>query len=521
MEKQGSILIRRTSKKESWLKYVQSISEKSLELDNYYKEREILYQENDRQQEIVLRPDPLTEIALLGKPAENDSENIFYFGAQNQINREIRKLEEAMEAKERHLRAKARRQPRKPIKLRNYSAARTKTSSSTMDPDQLALPSTATLALPPSTDTPTVAPQENKKQKRKIQSTTQVPNKTKKSRPEIQKERKTVEEIMMAHLPTLQPNSKKTNRPRKIVLLDKALPSSAPPIRKKRRRLASKSDSAKKVKSNLENVSKLNDHGSVFDQFGECSVPPQDPPQSLIEELPPPPSTDKQSSTPQQNDPMRIPAQDKSNLALDYHADFEDSDTEMDQNDSLLTPLEASPTFPIVSTPEPVRPPDRASVSTDSGKESNESIEVQLPSPILELPPVSSREPSPVFETPTKSSYVPVNLAMFETSQYENKKSSGLFHLEDSSDEESIDQDSDNDVVIVATRNKYVPDEVITIDDSDTEPISVDTGAQVEFICYKENNAALGEIEIDTWLDARRLPVEFSYHVGQKIKYGE
>ena len=87
--KQGSILIRRTSKKESWLKYVQSISEKSLELDNYYKEREILYQENDRQQEIVLRPAPQTEIALLGKPAENDSENIFYLGAQNQINREF------------------------------------------------------------------------------------------------------------------------------------------------------------------------------------------------------------------------------------------------------------------------------------------------------------------------------------------------------------------------------------------------------------------------------------------------
>ena len=53
MKKQGSILIRRTSKKESWLKYVQSISEKSLELDNYYEERKIHFQKNE-EEEIVL-----------------------------------------------------------------------------------------------------------------------------------------------------------------------------------------------------------------------------------------------------------------------------------------------------------------------------------------------------------------------------------------------------------------------------------------------------------------------------------
>ena len=70
--------------------------------------------------------------------------------------------------------------------------------------------------------------------------------------------------------------------------------------------------------------------------------------------------------------------------------------------------------------------------------------------------------------------------------------------MEDISDEKTVDEASENDV----------PGEVIIIDDSDTKSISVDT-------------AALGGIEIDAWLDARKLPVEFSYHVGQKIKYSE
>merc|ERR1719394_601677 len=91
MEEKGSILISRNRIKLG-LNYVQSISEKALELDNYYKEREILYQENAKQEEIVLRPAPITEIALLEKPAGDEAENNFYFGAQCQINREIRKL---------------------------------------------------------------------------------------------------------------------------------------------------------------------------------------------------------------------------------------------------------------------------------------------------------------------------------------------------------------------------------------------------------------------------------------------
>ena len=517
MENQGSILISRNRIKLE-LNYVQSISEKALELDNYYKEREILYQENAKQEEIVLRPAPITEIALLDKPAGDEAENNFYFGAQCQINREIRKLEDAMEAKERHLRAKARRQtrkdtpkePRKPIKLRNYSAEPTKKST-----DQLALPSTATLALPP-TDTPTPTPQESTRPKRKIQIRTQTPKKTKISRQEIPKEKKTVEEIMMAHLQPLQPNVKKSNGPRKIVLLDKALPSSAPPIRKKRRRLVSKSDSAKKVKNNFENVSKLNDHGTVFDQFGECPVQPQEP--IMAEEVPPSPSKDKPSPAPQRNDPMCTSSQDKSSFVTDYQADFEDSDTEtVSQNDSLLTPSDRSPASPIVSsTPKPIIPLD-IPISSDSGKESNESIEVQSPS--LELPPVSSREPSPLSETSTPTTaYVP-NIAMAESGpniNYFNK------FLEDSEDDEqSANQESEDDCFIVATGNKYSPEEVITLDDSDAEVEAIDTGPDVEIIGVEESNAVLGEIEVNAWLDARRRPVGFSYRVGQKIKYGK
>ena len=526
MEKQDAVLISRNRIKLG-LNYVQSISEKALELDNYYKEREILYQEYAKQEEIILRPAPITEIALLDKPAGDEAENDFYFGAQCQINREIRKLEDAMEAKERHLRAKARRQtrkdtpkePRKPIKLRNYSAKPTKKSTSTIDPDQLALPSTATLALPP-TDTPTPTPQESKRPKRTIQIRTQTPKKTKISRQEIPKEKKTVEEIMMAHLQPLQPNIKKTNGPRKIVLLDKALPSSAPPIRKKRRRLVSKSDSAKKVKNNLENVSKLNDHGTVFDQFGECPVPPQEP--MLTEEVPPSPSKDKPSPTPKRNDLLCISSQNKNIQSFechaDYHADFEDSDTEMDQNDSLLTSSDRSPASPIVSsTPKPIIPLD-IPISSDSGKESNESIEVRSPS--LELPPVSSREPSPLSETSTTTpAYVP-NLEIDESSRTCLEKFMKFFQ-DSEDDEQSVNQESEDDCFIVATGNKYAPEEVIMLDDSDAEVEAIDTGPDVEIIGVEENNAVLGEIEINAWLDARRLPVGFSYQVGQKVKYGE
>ena len=543
MEKQYEILIDRIDRNKSGLNYVQSISENALELDNYYKEREILYQENAKQEEIVLRPAPITDLALLAKPPENDVENLFYFGAQCQINREIRRLEDSIEAKERHLRAKARRQPRKnaasketrkPIKLRHYSAEKTKKSTSTTDSDQLALPSTATLALPSTTDTPTPTrtptPKENKKQKRKIQIRTQVPKKTKISRKEIPKEKKTVEEIMMAHLPTLTPNIKKSNGPKKIILIDKALPSSAPPIRKKRRRLASKSDSksdSKKVKNNLENVSKLNDHGSVFDQFGECPVPPQEP----IEELPPSPPKDKPPSTPKRNDPIWPTAESQSQnqssfeCHAEYHADFEDSDTETpSQNDSLLSPSETSPASPIFSsTPEPIIPPDSNKldilVSTDSGKESNESIEVRSSS--LELPPVSSREPSPPSETSTPTTvYIP-NLALFDSgpNDYFNK------FLEDSEDDARSTNEESDDCIIVATGNRYAPEviEVITLDDSDAEVEAIDTGPEGGLIAVKleEKKAVLGEIEIDAWLDAKRLPVGFSYQVGQKVKYGE
>jgi len=544
MEKQNEILINRIDRNKSGLNYVQSISENASELDNYYKEREILYQENAQQEEIVLRPAPITDLALLDKPPENDIENLFYFGVQCQFNREIRRLEDSMEAKERHLRAKARRQPRKnaapkearkPIKLRHYSAKQTKKSTLSTDSDQLALPSTATLALPSTTDTPTPTPKENKKQKRKTQIRTQVPKKTKISRKEIPKEKKTVEEIMMAHLPTLTPNIKKSNGPKKIILIDKALPSSAPPIRKKRRRLASKSDSksdSKKVKNNLESVSKLNDHGSVFDQFGECPVQPQEP--MSIEELPTSPSKDKPSSTPKRNDPMCSTAKSQSqnqsifecnaDYHVDYQADFEDSDTETpSQNDSLLSPTETSPASPIVSsTPEPIIPPDSNKidilVSTDSGKESNESIEVQSPS--LELPPVSSREPSPPSETSTPTTaYIP-NLELFDSGPNDYFKK----FLEDSEDDEQpVNQESDDDCFIVSTGNRYAPKVVITLDDSDAEVEAIDTGPEGGLIAVKleEKKAVLGEIEIDAWLDARRLPVGFSYQVGQKVKYGE
>ena len=275
----------------------------------------------------------------------------------------------------------------------------------------------------------------------------------------------------------------------------------------------------------MENVSKLNDHGSVFDQFGECPVPPQEP----IEELPPSPPKDKPPSTPKRNDPMCPTAKSQSQSSFecyaDYHADFEDSDTETpSQNDSLLSPSETSPASPIVSsTPEPIIPPDSNKidilVSTDSGKESNESIEVRSSS--LELPPVSSREPSPPSETSTPTSvYVP-NLALFDSgpNDYFDK------FLEDSEDDARSTNEESDDCIIVATGNRYAPEviEVIELDDSDAEVEAIDTGPEGGLIAVKleEKKAVLGEIEIDAWLDARRLPVGFSYQVGQKVKYGE
>ena len=94
--------------------------------------------------------------------------------------------------------------------------------------------------------------------------------------------------------------------------------------------------------------------------------------------------------------------------------------------------------------------------------------------------------------------------------------------LEDSEDDEqSANQESEDDCFIVATGNKYAPEEVITLDDSDAEVEAIDTGPDVEIIGVEESNAVLGEIEVNAWLDARRRPVGFSYRVGQKIKYGK
>jgi hypothetical protein len=137
----------------------------------------------------------------------------------------------------------------------------------------------------------------------------------------------------------------------------------------------------------------------------------------------------------------------------------------------------------------------------------------------LELPPVSSREPSPLSETSTPTTaYVP-NIAMAESGpniNYFNK------FLEDSEDDEqSANQESEDDCFIVATGNKYSPEEVITLDDSDAEVEAIDTGPDVEIIGVEESNAVLGEIKVNAWLDARRRPVGFSYQVGQKIKYAE
>jgi len=522
MEQRDSILIERNpsaiNMMSSTLNYVQSISEKSLELDNYYKERELIYQENAEQEEIVLRPAPNPEIGLLEKPAEN----LFYFGAQFQIIREIRKLEDSMEAKERHERAKTHKtkKPRKSIKLRNYCAKRTKNDGACQT---IATHSDDLLALSQSIDTPMI-----NKQKRKIQVRTHVPQKPKIPRLEIPKNKKTVEEIMMAHL---QPKLKITplNKPKKIVLIDKALPNSAPIIRKKRRRLISKSVTAKKTKSDLEKVSKLNDHGSIFNQFGDSSVPFSELP--LVEELPSP-STDKPWSNPRQKNPTFKSSQDKlaSSVFLteDYQADFEDSDEEID---SLLTPANTSPVFPIVtSSPDSRRSPDLKildrPVSTDSGKESNESFEVrsrkslsQAPSsPILALPAVSSREPSPLLET-SSIGYIP---SMVEPDQFKSQNLPQLFQLAESDDTEATDQESENDIAFVASYHKtdlYNPAEIIALD-SDPEPI-INSSSDVEIIMYEENKAMIDKIEIDAWLDAKRLPIGFSYQVGHKIKYAE
>ena len=525
MDLQGNELIRRipSSTYHSRLSYEKSISEKSAELEYFYRERKLIYEENARQEEIVLRPVAIPEdqTSALDEPFES----LFYFAPESQINREIRKLEDAMEARERHTRAKAAREKTKtavtvkmPIKLRKFAANRSKKSISTPSSDKLALPQTPTLPLSQDVVDPIDQP------RKKIMTL-----RSRNSKLDISKEKKTVEEMMMAHLQSIPKIPSKPRKSGKTILLHTALPSSAPKIGNKRRREASNSNSTKKAKTpsnNFDEPSKLNDHGSVFDQFGKGSVPetsvPEDEP--MIEKPTPQPKVDEPTSK-----------EDKSKIDVDpyqyYLDDFDDSDTETEnQNDSLLA--DTSPGSPtIASSPHPIRPPNLKDtpVSTDSGKDSDESVDTRSPTSTSPgLPSFSLREPETIMPT---NIYAP-KLPLFEDNQSidENiqKSRSNHYSEEEVSDIEErvshrseVDPDSDNDVVFVDARNKFDPQDVVTIEDSDTEEIN-DTGPDLEIIsCDHKDIVDIDQIKSGDWLDVRRLPLGFQFHVGQKIKYGK
>ena len=546
IDQQDSEVIRRNPSNSTYskLNYLESIIEKTSELENYYKEREVIYKEIAQQEEIVLQPVPISE----GETPELDgpAENLFYFAPESQINREIRKLEDAMEAKERHSRAKATREKsgttiaiRTPINLRKYAVTQKKKSTSTPRTDQLALPQTtlSPMKIPASQEN---LEQPKIDQKKKISVRTQTSQKTKAPRPKAPKEKKTVEEMMMAHLqsiPAIQPNLTRPKNPGKTILLAKPLSSSAPKTGRKRRGPTSNSESAKKSKTpekTLEKTSHLNDHG-VFDQFGkssDCSV--------QVSEIEP---TNENTSTPVhtplspsqhgapnvKDKPTTNDAKTNHIIASDYLDDFDDSDCEMDhdsassktnsienQNDSLLTSANISPGTPIVpSPPDPIRP--SRPVSTDSGKDSDETttsprpVSFIFPSRALSSPIQALHEPEVVTSTKTYMPSLETNIQALQ--QY------ALFDDEDSDNAvESIE--SDNDVVFVDEHNKFSTQDVIMIEDSDNEEII--SGPDLEFISRQTKDIAnIDEITIGEWLDAERLPLGFKFAVGQKIRYGE
>ena len=200
MDLQGNELIRRIPRStyHSKLNYEKSISEKSAELEHFYRERELIYEENARQEEIVLRPVAIPEdqTSALDEPFES----LFYFAPESQINREIRKLEDAMEARERHTRAKTAREKTKtavtvkmPIKLRKFAANRSKKSISTPSSDKLAISQTPTLPL--SQEIVADAIDQPRKEIMTLRS--------RNSKLDTSKEKKTVEEMMMAHLQSI------------------------------------------------------------------------------------------------------------------------------------------------------------------------------------------------------------------------------------------------------------------------------------------------------------------------------
>ena len=521
MDLQGNELIRRipSSTYHSKLNYEKSISEKSAELEHFYRERELIYEENARQEEIVLRPVAIPEdqTSALDEPFES----LFYFAPESQINREIRKLEDAMEARERHARAKTAREKTKtavtvkmPIKLRKFATSRSKKSISTPSADKLALPQTPTF--PPSQENAADPIDQPRKKIRTIR--------TRSSKLDIPKEKKTVEEMMMAHLQSISKIPAKPRKSGKTILLNTALPSSAPKIGNKRRRVASNSNSTKKAKTpcnNFDEPSKLNDHGSVFDLFGKSSVPENEP---IIEKPPSQAKADEPTSK-----------EDKSKIDVDpyqhYLDAFDDSDTETgNQNDSLLA--DTSPGSPtIASSPDPNRPSNfmNTPVSTDSGKDSDESTDIQSPtSTSPDLPLFALREPETVTSTNTNAPKLPLfedcqsideDIQKSHSNQYSEEEVSDI---DDQVGENSeIDLESDNDVEFVDARNKFDPQDIVMIEDSDSEEI-LNTSPDLEFIsCDHKDIVDIDQIQIGEWLDVRRLPLGFQFHVDQKIKYGK